>query len=336
LTPVTSLPTGARKRGRRRAFVGIALVIGAGLFGIGAGGLSRYVDTFWLYRGFAAPARPTYITVGSGVARHKIAVYAGSVQSIEVRSSALGEREIHVVVFLPPGYQRDVGSRFPVLYLLHGSPGTPVQFVDIGDLAVTADVLLAEHRIRPMIVVMPSGSTSFFVDNEWANSIRPDNGWETFVARDLVDAVDRRYRILDYGRERGIGGLSEGGYGALNIAFHHVGEFDLIEGWSAYYVADRTPTLFGDDRSLLSYNSPALELARVAPRLRANHTAIWLYSGRHDNTSRTSKKFSAALGRLAVEHSFSIQPGRHNWRLWRSMMANSLEVASRYFGDGSI
>jgi S-formylglutathione hydrolase FrmB len=68
--------------------------------------------------------------------------------------------------------------------------------------------------------------------------VSPGNGWETFVTRDLVRAIDARYRTIPDGTARGLAGLSEGGYGALNIGLHHPGEFDLLESWSGYMIAD--------------------------------------------------------------------------------------------------
>ena len=45
--------------------------------------------------------------------------------------------------------------------------------------------------------------------------------WETFVARDVVRAIDARYRTIRSGAGARVAGLSEGGYGALNIGIHH-------------------------------------------------------------------------------------------------------------------
>ena len=88
-------------------------------------------------------------------------------------------------------------------------------------MGVLEDALAARHRITPPILVMPYGSTGTFTDKEWANGIHPHEGWETFVARDLVRTVDRRFRTIPGGRGRALAGLSEGGYGALNIGLHH-------------------------------------------------------------------------------------------------------------------
>jgi enterochelin esterase-like enzyme len=310
------------------------LVLLASAFVTGGGiGVDRYVETFWLYRGYAAPARPRVIVVGTGSLRRRVAVVAGTVERIVVDSSALGHRRVDVLVYLPPRYRASAPRRYPVFTLLDGYPGTPAQFVSVGDVAVIADVLIAEHRMRPMILVMPSGATHFFDDNEWANSVRSHNAWETFVAADLMRAIQRRYRTIQRGDAQAIGGLSEGGYGALNIAFHHPGAFDVIEGWSAYYRADRSPSLFGDRQALLRYNSPLLEVASVAPALRKHHTYIWLYAGNRDHTRFRSRMFTDELGAHGIRYAYSVQPGRHNWNLWRSMMARSLTVASAHL-DG--
>ena len=53
-------------------------------------------------------------------------------------------------------------------------------------IGVVEDELVALRRARPLILVMPFGSTGTFTDKEWANGIRPHEGWETFVARDLA------------------------------------------------------------------------------------------------------------------------------------------------------
>jgi enterochelin esterase-like enzyme len=294
-------------------------------------GVGRYLDMFWLYRGFAAPSHPKFVTFGEGSNRRSVFVPSGTLESYFIRSAALGDQGLRTYVYLPPGYWSEPGARYPVLYLLHGFPGGPSQFAAVGDVAVISDVLLAESRIRPMILVMPSGSTSFFVDNAWANGLRPRSAWESFVVDDVVRSVDARFRTVRRGSDRGIGGLSEGGYGALNIAFHHLGEFDLIEGWSAYFMADRHPPLFGRSVPLFEYNSPAVEVTKVATGLRANHAYIWLYSGSKDPTRFRSRQFSAQLSALGVAHKYSEPGGRHNWKLWRSMMVPALTVASEHF-----
>jgi len=272
--------------------------------------------------------------VGSGASAKKVRVRSGTVSTIEITSPALGGRKVSVIVYLPPGYSSNLHGRYPVLYLLHGFPGSPQQFIDVGDLATDSNTLIAKREIRPMIVVMPSGSPNFLVDEEWANTVQPHGDWETFVQRDLVNAIDVKYQTVKRERWRALGGLSEGAYAALNIDFHHVGEFGMIEGWSPYYVADKSPGLFGKRTALLAYNSPSIELQRVAARLRATHTYIWLYDGLGE-IYRGSKRFTAALAALHIDYTWTLYAGTHNWRLWRTELPTALIAASDYFEHGA-
>jgi S-formylglutathione hydrolase FrmB len=181
-----------------------------------------------------------------------------------------------------------------------------------------------------MILVMPYGSTGTFTDEEWANGIRPHEGWETFVARDLVRTVDRRYRTIPHGWARGIGGLSEGGYGAINIALHHPGEFRLVESWSGYERADNLKSIFGGKQSLLRANTPLDTIAAAAPKLRRDHTFFWIYTGRDDRFLPQNEAFTRLLSQDDVAHRFYLVRGGHNWALWRGNAADAYLAASRH------
>jgi putative esterase len=169
------------------AFSGIVIaVLAAG----GIVGASRYVSTFWLYRGFPAPSVPHSITVRGPGGDRQVPVVPPTMQSITVPSPALGGYADPVNVVLPPGYASHPWQRYPVLYLLHGFPGGPAGFSNIGQVSTTEATLVAAGRMKPVILVMPTGTRSFLADEEWANGIRKGNAWETFVARDLVNAID--------------------------------------------------------------------------------------------------------------------------------------------------
>ncbi len=283
---------------------------------VGAVGLYRYVNNFWLYRGFPAPKEPSYVRV------------RGTEQTISVTSPALGGRKQSVIVYLPPGYSSHPKRRYPVFYLLHGFPGFPNQFGLTGQMGVHVDALVAKKKIRPLILVMPFGSTGTFTDKEWANGVRPHEAWETFLARDVVKAIDSRYRTIPTAAGRAIGGLSEGGYGALNIALHHPGEFSVVESWSGYQKADNIRAIFGGRKPLLAYNSPSSYVSRAAPALRKHHVYIWFYSGTNDPLSKQNEAFARQLRALRLPSTFFLVRGGHNWALWRNEAARALTVAA--------
>ena len=282
----------------------------------GALGVYRYTRNYWLYRGFPPPKDPAFVTT------------PGTTEEISVQSAALGGRSQQVEVYLPPGYASDPTRRYPVFYLLHGFPGRPAAFLLTVRAGVVEDVLVARGRAQPMILVMPFGSTGTFTDKEWANGIRPHEGWETFVARDLVRAIDSRYRTIPTGSGRALGGLSEGGYGALNIGLHHPGEFRVLESWSGYERADDLKSIFGGDRQLLAVNSPLETLDSAAPLLRRAGTYVWFYSGTTDRLRHQNRSFDGELERAGIAHRFFLVRGGHNWALWRGEASRAMLAAA--------
>jgi len=311
------------------AAVAIVVLVAGGVVGV-----SRYVSGFWLYRGFAPPTVPHSVTVRGIRGTRHVPVVLPSLQSITVRSPALGGYADPVYVLLPPGYASHPRQHYPVLYLLHGFPGLAAGFLNIGQVATAEATLVAAGRMKPMIMVLPTGTKSFLTDEEWVNGIRTGNAWETFVSRDLVNAIDARYRTIPGAGGRGIAGLSEGGYGALNIGLHHPGEFALVQSWSGYTRADHIPVVFGHSTRLMNYNSPAKWVSTVAPQLRADHTYIWFYIGSSDPLAAQNRAFAARLTALGVAHRFFEPPGTHNWRLWRSQMSQALITASEHLRHG--
>jgi len=290
------------------------VVVSGGLIGT-----YRYLDNYWLYRGFAPPKDPAFVST------------KGRLDYFTVKSAALGGRRQGVDVYLPPGYDAATATRYPVVYLLHGFPGVPESYFRAGRLGVVEDILVAKRRTRPVILVAPYGSTGAFTDKEWANGVRPHEAWETFLARDVVNAVDRRYRTIRAGWARALVGLSEGGYGALNIGLHHPGEFHVLESWSGYTEADNIASIFGRKASVLRRNSPASTLAATAPALRAAHTFIWFYSGSVDKSLLPQNAaFASELRRLGIASHYMVVRGGHDWALWRGQAAKALYVACEH------
>jgi enterochelin esterase-like enzyme len=288
---------------------------------VGGIAVFRYADNFWVYRGFAPPRDPAWVDA------------RGTTTRMYVSSTALGGRRQPVDVYLPPGYASHPHRRYGVIYLLHGVPGRPGAFLETVRMGVVEDELVALHRARPLILVMPFGSTGSFTDKEWANGVGKNQGWATFVFRDVVRAVDARLRTIRSPRWRVLAGLSEGGYGALNIGLAHPREFGVLESWSGYALADPIASIFGHTGARLRANSPLDTLASSAPALRRAHVFIWFYSGSDDHFRRQNAEFASALAAAHVPHRFRIVRGGHNWALWRGNAWRAYLTASRHLGS---
>ena len=297
-----------------------ALVLALGLAWVllGIFGVYRYIEDYWLYRGFAPPATP------AGVA-------AGRLLTRKFSSPALHARR-SIRVYLPPGYPQAVarGHRFPVVYLLHGYPGQPNNFFLIGDLQVAENVLLDRHRIRPMILVAPSGASAHFGSHtEWANAAA--GRFEDYVL-DVVRYTDAHFATIPNRRHRVLAGLSEGGFGAANVALHHLGVFGGFQSWSGYFRESATGPFAGASPAQLSANSPAAYVPALRRPIRRLGLDAYLYAGSRDRSGIQQMLQFAPLLRAAGAHvTVSLYPGGHDWALWRREGRHMLSVANRWF-----
>ena len=278
-----------------------------------------YGHRYDLYRGFPIPRTP------AGVAR-------GTLRDVNFYSGALNAKHTYVV-YLPPHYARQArhGRRFPVLYLLHGDPGSPNVFVRAGALAVREDVLLHEHAIRPMIVVMPNGKSGTFGGSgtEWANA--QAGPWENYVL-DVVHNVDNHFATIRKRQARGIGGLSEGAFGALNISLHHLGVFSVAESWSGYFFEKATGPFKNEPLSVIDFNTPTLYVNRVRAAIKKLGFRAWLYQGTVDRRPAAQiRGMSDELHAAGAAVHYGFFPGGHDWGLWRAQLPRMLIAASHWF-----
>lgn len=304
---------------RRPTWRLIALPLALAWLAVGVFGAYLYGHRYSLYRGFPPPRTP------AGVPR-------GKVESVSFHSAALHGTHRYVV-YLPAHYASEAarGRRFPVLYLLHGDPGKPDIFIRAGALAVQEDVLAARGQIEPMIAVMPAGKSGLFggTGTEWANA--QGGRYEDYVL-DVMRNVDQRFATIRDRRARGIAGLSEGGFGALNITLHNLAQFSVAESWSGYFNETRSGPFAGEPQAVIRANSPEQYVPAMAPAIKRLGYRAWIYQGKLDsNNPAHISHMSAELHAAGAEVHYGFFPGGHDWGLWRAQLPRMLIAASDWF-----
>ena len=93
-------------------------------------------------------------------------------------------------IYLPSGYDSSPTTRYPVLYMLHGAGGSNTEWEGYG-LFGTADELIGSGAIAPLIIVLPQGDQSFWMDHAVDGQL-----WGAYVARDVVEEIDTHFRML--------------------------------------------------------------------------------------------------------------------------------------------
>ncbi|HEU5477233.1 MAG TPA: alpha/beta hydrolase-fold protein [Gaiellaceae bacterium] len=261
----------------------------------------------------SSPLPRPFVRIGVGPA-------GGSVWQGLIPDRSLPELRRPSVVYLPP--HMTTGTRYAVLYLLHGFRGSPWQFSAGLNLATAADRAIASGAVRPFIAVAPPAGLTFRYDGEWAGP------WERYLVHDVVPWVDAHLPAARTRSERAIAGLSAGGFGAVDIGLRHPRLFGTLEAWSGYFRPLRDGPFRHADARKLAAHDPLLLVRRRAALLGRLGTRVYLSCGTTDRrTASLAVAFADELSLLRLPHRLSLGPGGHNGRFWRSQLPKALRYA---------
>lgn len=232
-------------------------------------------------------------------------------------------------IYLPDGYKSGLLT-YPVLYLLHGNGGSENSWIVQGRIQPTADTLIKEGLIPPIIIVMPGHGTTWWVDGNKEPA-------ETVLIKELIPYIDANFRTINARDGRMIAGLSAGGYGTVNAVFKYPELFASSAAMSpAVYVpvppshssANRVHPFQKDGKfdpaSWERLNYPAYWEAYKAKEI---VVPMYINTGDHDTFSIA---YHAAL---LFQKLFEYQPkkveyrvidGNHEWRVWRDTIGDAL------------
>jgi pimeloyl-ACP methyl ester carboxylesterase len=117
--------------------------------------------------------------------------------------------ELSYNLYLPDGYEANGDTRYPVLYLLHGSGGDAESWDEFWPIL---DTMIADGTIPPVIGVAPITGNSYWVDSSAFGAA------EAAVIQDLIPHIDASLPTIASREGRGLVGFSMGGFGALRYA----------------------------------------------------------------------------------------------------------------------
>ena len=232
-------------------------------------------------------------------------------------------------VWLPAGYF-DGTRTYPVLYLLHGWSGDETNWSTLTKLTKHAENL-------PVIIVMPDGQNSWYVDS----GSEEKEKFEAFLTQDLIENVDESWRTV-HGREgRAIAGLSMGGYGAVKEALKHPEMFQMAASMSGAFNAgsaelekeraDLRPSLaeaFGAEHSQTREQNNLYALAQKADV----KTTPYLYvdcGSQDESFLEPNRKLAAILSQRKFAYEYHEFPGVHDWNYWDKRLPAVLGLVRR-------
>lgn len=234
------------------AATAVALASAGGMAHAGVSAGSRSTDAVRAISGVAEAGVPRAGLPEAGVPEAAVPVFTGgdgihvvAVQRIDDRqynvrliTAALG-RAVNVRILLPAGYGRDPVTRYPVLYLFHGTNGRASDWVTAGGAEASTARL-------PLITVMPDAGFDgdgggWYTDWIDTHTALGPSKWETFHVGQLIPWIDHCLRTIARRSGRAVAGLSQGGFGSMSYAARHPDLFVSSASFSGAPDIDNNP-----------------------------------------------------------------------------------------------
>ena len=250
----------------------------------------------------------------------------GQVREIWYHSSVTGAWR-HALVYLPPNYDTQTSTRFPVLYLQHGGGEDETGWIRQGKANFILDNLIASGSTKPMIIVMANGYASRagyvvpdltgkpFGSPEFVKVMQERMGaFEDDMTQALIPFIDKTFRTTSDRDHRAMAGLSMGGMQTFQVTFNHLDLFSYIGGFSGA----GNPFLAGNNKfdTKTAYHGAMLDPAAFAKRVHL----LWVGVGTNEPERMKSglESLHASLDEGKIQHVFYESPGTdHEWQTWR-------------------
>jgi S-formylglutathione hydrolase FrmB len=217
-------------------------------------------------------------------------------------------------------------------------------WIQFGEANLAADEAIAKREIPSMIIAMPDGGVSWYINN-YNSSVR----YEDFFFQEFMPYIESHYRIRQDKSYRGIAGLSMGGFGTLVYAMRHPDQFAACAALSA--AVNTTEQMVSmDDRAwnrwptsvygpgsgkarltehLLSYNP--IHIADTIDSEKLKSVRIYFDCGDDDYLTVGNAMLHIVLTQKQIPHEYRVRDGAHSWSYWRSGLIDALKFIGSSF-----
>jgi enterochelin esterase-like enzyme len=194
-------------------------------------------------------------------------------------------------IYLPPCYNEQSDTRYPVLYLLHGQTYKADQWIRLGAVKAVDKLILSGESV-PFIIVFPD-------DRYWYSEESGGTFGERLVDG-LIPYIDKTYRTLPDRDHRAIGGLSRGAGWALRLGLTH---------WELFgHIGLHSLAVLETDGSYIE-----MWLEKIPS---SSHPSIYMDIGKSDAELGRAKLVEESFTKFKVPSELHISPGFHTEEYW--------------------
>ncbi len=258
-------------------------------------------------------------------------------------SSKILNAEVDYSIYIP---DRFVNSeiKLPVIYCLPGLSCTDEQFFDFSNLAQTLDEKIHKNTSFPLILVVPFSSDKIYY---YMNSFDGQFMWEEMFVKEFVPYIETHYNVSNKYYERGIMGISMGGYGALLNSINNPEMFIACAAFSSGLRTDQQLIELSqpdyNHRYGLSLGKDLTNEKRITPHYKRKEivniiekveekylkkTKYLLHCGDDDIFINGNKILKDAMHKKGISTEFIEMRGKHDWNYWKTYLYDGIKFIS--------
>ncbi len=208
-------------------------------------------------------------------------------------------------LYTPPGYDSNISTSYPVLYILHGGGEDERGWATQGKTDLILDNLIASKNAVPMIVVMPDANMGVSPFDESALQL-----FESELKHTLIPFLEKNYRAKPGASNRALAGLSMGGIHTLYTGIKNTDQFSYLGVFSSGWIQPMQRNI-----AEAQYDFMKANVSMVNDHLKL----FWIAMGGKEDIAY--KNCQIMLGRfddIGIKYTYYEYPGGHTWPVWRN------------------
>lgn len=216
-------------------------------------------------------------------------------------------------IYIPPRYDENTNTRYPVLYLQHGAGEDETGWYNQGKVNYIMDNLIAGGEAVPMIIVMDKGyaiNPDVPKPEPGVRGMLSENTFSNVVTNEIIPMIDKNFRTISDRDHRAMAGLSMGGFQTFQTTMTNLDKFAYIGGFSG-----------------AGFMMPGTDITAMYDGVFANADdfnkkvkLVYLSTGTDEpeRMYQTVNNFHKALEKAGIKHIYYESPGTsHEWLTWR-------------------
>jgi enterochelin esterase-like enzyme len=241
----------------------------------------------------------------------------GDIRIIWYESKSLGQlRRMHI--YTPPGYDKS-NEQYPVFYLQHGGGDDDVAWSTVGRAGFILDNLIAENKIKPMIVVMADGSrtrSGRFQPGQSLESIMNNDRFGDDLHKDIIPYVESHYRVIANRENRAFAGLSMGGLQVLWFGLPRMDQF-------AYFGIFSMGIAPAGSEAYVKLAEPFF---KDPEKTNKEVKLLWVGYGKNDFLAQSAANMIKLFDDHKIKYVLNESEGGHTWVNWRHYLYNFAQL----------